>query len=49
MESEEYDADTTEEDVPGWCSRFGGSCVGLLLGVVLVLASGPLLWWNEQR
>lgn len=49
--SESYDdQDThTEVSVESWGSRIAGSLVGILVGVVLVLVSLVLLWWNEGR
>ena len=32
-----------------WLSRLGGSLVGVLVGIVLCLASLPVLFWNEGR
>lgn len=33
----------------GWLSRIGGSLVGFLLGLILILASIAALVWNEHR
>ena len=32
-----------------WFGRLGGSIKGILVGIVLVIASIPLLFWNEGR
>lgn len=32
-----------------WFSRVGGSLVGMLFGLLMALASFPLLFWNEGR
>lgn len=32
-----------------WGSRLGNSFKGILLGILMFLASFPLLWWNEGR
>lgn len=37
---------TTRQSLP---SRIGGALAGLVVGLVLVLAAFPLLWWNEGR
>jgi hypothetical protein len=39
----------TETTTTGWLQRVLGSLVGALIGVVLVIASIVLLWWNEGR
>lgn len=33
----------------GWGSRLGGSLKGILVGIVMFVASFVLLWWNEGR
>lgn len=37
---------TTRQSLP---SRLGGAIGGIVVGLVLVLAAFPLLWWNEGR
>ncbi len=39
----------TEVTTTSWFSRLGGSLKGIVLGVLLVLASFPVLFWNEGR
>lgn len=39
----------TETTSTGWFSRIGSSIMGVLVGVVFVLVSTGLLWWNEGR
>ena len=39
----------TETTSTGWFSRIGSSITGVLVGLVFVLASTALLWWNEGR
>ena len=39
----------TEIQYEGWFSRIAGSIKSVLFGVLLALASVPLLWWNEGR
>jgi hypothetical protein len=39
----------TEVTRAGWFSRVVGSIRSVLVGLVLFLASFPLLWWNEGR
>src|ERR1700676_5035950 len=39
----------TETSTEGWGSRFGGSLVAALIGLVLVPAAVVLLYWNEGR
>lgn len=39
----------TETTSTGWFSRIGNSIKGILLGVVLVVVSAVLLFWNEGR
>lgn len=39
----------TETTHTGWFSRIGNSIKGVLLGIVLVIGSGILLFWNEGR
>jgi hypothetical protein len=37
---------TTRES---WLSRLGKAPAGLVIGLVMVVAAFPLLWWNEGR
>jgi hypothetical protein len=39
----------TETTSTGWFSRIGNSIKGVLFGIVLLLLSVGLLWWNEGR
>lgn len=39
----------TETSRQGWLGRLGNSFVGILIGILLVIASFPLLFWNEGR
>ena len=39
----------TEVSHQGWLSRLGGSCAGVLVGLVLTVAAPVLLFWNEGR
>lgn len=38
-----------EETSTGWFGRIGESFKGILLGIVLIICSGILLFWNEGR
>jgi len=39
----------TDVTTTGWLQRIGQSFVGALIGVLLVIGSIVLLWWNEGR
>jgi hypothetical protein len=39
----------TEYETEGWGSRIGNSFIGALIGIVLIVASVVLLYWNEGR
>ncbi|NKN34678.1 TMEM43 family protein [Marichromatium bheemlicum] len=39
----------TETTHRSWSSRLGGALVGILIGLILVVVAGSLLWWNEGR
>ncbi len=39
----------TESTTQSWGSRIGGSFKGILFGILLIIISIPLLWWNEGR
>ena len=39
----------TETTHQGWFSRIGNSIKGILVGIVLIVASIILLFWNEGR
>ena len=39
----------TETTSTGWLSRIGNSIKGILVGILLLLISVGLLWWNEGR
>ncbi|HEX3535856.1 MAG TPA: TMEM43 family protein [Stellaceae bacterium] len=39
----------TDVTTTGWLQRIGQSFVGALIGIVLVIGSIILLWWNEGR
>ena len=48
--SEEYSNDSvTDVTTTGWLQRLLGSFVGALIGMLLVIGSVVLLWWNEGR
>jgi hypothetical protein len=48
--SEEYSSDSvTDVTTTGWLQRILRSFVGALIGVLLVIGSIVLLWWNEGR
>ena len=48
--SEEYSNDSvTDVTTTGWLQRLLGSFVGALIGMLLVIGSIVLLWWNEGR
>jgi hypothetical protein len=38
-----------EETTTGWSGRLGQSLIGILVGIVLIIGSGILLFWNEGR
>jgi hypothetical protein len=39
----------SETTSTGWFSRIGSSITGMLVGLVLLLVSAGVLWWNEGR
>ena len=39
----------SETTSQGWLSRLGGAIKGILIGLVMVVAAFPLLFWNEGR
>lgn len=39
----------TDVTTTGWLQRIGQSIIGALIGIVLVVGSIVLLWWNEGR
>ena len=48
--SEEFSNDSvTEVTTTGWLQRVLGSLVGALIGILMVIGSVILLWWNEGR
>src|SRR5437868_13646566 len=48
--NDDYSSDSvTEVTTTGWLQRIGQSFVGALIGVLLVIGSIVLLWWNEGR
>jgi hypothetical protein len=48
--SDDYSSDSvTEVTTTGWLQRIGQSIVGALIGILLVIGSIILLWWNEGR
>src|SRR5437764_12594087 len=48
--SEDFSSDSvTEVTTTGWLQRVGQSILGALIGVLLVIGSIILLWWNEGR
>jgi hypothetical protein len=48
--SDEFSGDSvTEVTTTGWLQRVLGSFVGALIGILMVIGSVVLLWWNEGR
>jgi hypothetical protein len=48
--SDDFSSDSvTEVTTTGWLQRIGQSIVGALIGILLVIGSIILLWWNEGR
>src|SRR5438270_12574653 len=48
--SNDYSSDSvTDVTTTGWLQRIGQSFVGALIGILLVIGSIVLLWWNEGR
>ena len=48
--SEEPSSDSvTEVTTTGWLQRIVQSFVGAIIGILLVIGSIVLLWWNEGR
>lgn len=48
--SDDFSSDSvTEVTTTGWLQRIGQSILGALIGIILVLGSIILLWWNEGR
>ena len=48
--SDDFSGDSLiEVTTTGWLQRIGQSIVGALIGIILVLGSIILLWWNEGR
>src|SRR5438046_8252577 len=48
--SDEFSSDrVTEVTTTSWPQRVLGSLVGALIGILLVIGSVILLWWNEGR
>src|SRR3954447_14355037 len=48
--SDDFSNDSvTEVTTTGWLQRIGQSVVGALIGLLLVIGSVVLLWWNEGR
>jgi Transmembrane protein 43 len=39
----------SETSSQGWLSKLGGAIKGVLVGIVMVIAAFPLLFWNEGR
>lgn len=39
----------SETTSQGWLSRLGGAIKGIVVGLVMVIAAFPLLFWNEGR
>ena len=40
---------TSETSSEGWLSRLGGAIKGIFIGLIMVIAAFPLLFWNEGR
>ena len=48
--SEESSSDSVSEtSSQGWLSRLGGAIKGIFVGLIMVIAAFPLLFWNEGR
>jgi hypothetical protein len=48
--SDDFSGDSvTDVTAAGWLQRVGQSVIGALFGILLVIASIILLWWNEGR
>jgi hypothetical protein len=48
--SDDFSSDSvTDVTTTGWLQRIGQSIVGALIGILLVIGSIILLWWNEGR
>ena len=43
------DDSISETSSQGWLSKLGGAIKGVLIGLVMVIAAFPLLFWNEGR
>ena len=43
------DDSTSETSSQGWLSRLGGAIKGIFVGMIMVIAAFPLLFWNEGR
>ena len=39
----------SETSSQGWLSRLGGAIKGIFVGLIMVIAAFPLLFWNEGR
>lgn len=39
----------TETTTTGWFSRIGGAIKGIVVGLIMVVAAFPVLFWNEGR
>src|SRR6478672_6109405 len=49
MSEEPSNDSVTEVTTTGWLQRIVQSFVGAIIGIVLVIGSIVLLWWNEGR
>jgi Transmembrane protein 43 len=43
------DDSVSETSSQGWLSKLGGAIKGVLIGLVMMIAAFPLLFWNEGR
>ena len=43
------DGSVSETSSQGWLSRLGGAIKGIFVGLIMVIAAFPLLFWNEGR
>lgn len=43
------DGSVSETSSQGWLSRLGGAVKGIFVGLIMVIAAFPLLFWNEGR
>ena len=49
MVADSHRVRVTYESPPNFLARLGNSCVGILVGLVVVIGGCTLLFWNEVR